>query len=247
MSYQYTAGHKRPKRKPLDAATAPRRLSGSIYEELRERICVLRYPPGAVLREHELATEFGVSRTPVRQVLQRLEVEGFVETRNGVGTIVTGVDFKAFRDVYDVRLRLAEMLGQLSPRPPNSNDIAVINELLGRAQRLYHTRDTAEFWRINHERQKTISSLTNNLALRQAYDLFYYQTARIWFRLAEDLWTEQVDSLCSELSDVIRAMKFGDTQAVAFVERNHLSFYMIMIGRFIGGQPPLDGAEEVAS
>src|SRR3982750_3276441 len=105
------------------AATSQKGLSPSIYEELRDRICILRYPPAHVLRESELAAEFGVSRTPIRQVLQRLEVEGFVETRNGVGTIVTGVDFKAFRDVYELRLRLAELLGQLSPRPPTEADI----------------------------------------------------------------------------------------------------------------------------
>jgi DNA-binding GntR family transcriptional regulator len=213
-------------------------LSGGIYEELRERICTLRYPPGDVLREQELAAEFGVSRTPVRQVLQRLEVEGFVETRNGVGTIVTGVDFKAFRDVYDLRLRLCELLGQLSPRAPTEADMSALAALYERSRKLGTKRDAAEFWKINNERHAIIASLTNNKALRQTYDLFYYQTARIWFRLAEDIWTEQIELLTSELSDLIRAMRFGDTQAVAFVERNHLTFYMALIGRYMSGQSP---------
>src|ERR1044072_7016818 len=73
-------------------------LADVIYEEIRNRICMLRYPPGHLIHENRLAQEFGISRTPVRQALQKLEIEGFVETRSGVGTTVTGVDFAAFRD-----------------------------------------------------------------------------------------------------------------------------------------------------
>src|SRR5690349_12519920 len=87
------------------------RLASVVYEEIRNRMCRLRYPPGHLLHENRLAQEFGISRTPVRQVLQKLEIEGFVETRSGVGTIVTGVDFAAFRDVYALRLKLAELIG----------------------------------------------------------------------------------------------------------------------------------------
>jgi hypothetical protein len=50
------------------------------------------------------------------------------------------------------------------------------------------------------------------------------------------MWEDQVDALCAELSDIIRAMRSGDTQAIAYAERNHLCFYMVLIGRFISGQ-----------
>jgi DNA-binding GntR family transcriptional regulator len=71
-----------------------------MYKEIRDRICLLTYPPGTVLREADFANEFGVSRTPVRQVLQRLQFEGLVEAKNGVGTIVTGVQLSTFKDAY---------------------------------------------------------------------------------------------------------------------------------------------------
>src|SRR3546814_2838391 len=50
-----------------------------IYHALRDRICLLEYPPGLRLSEEEIAQEFDVSRTPVRRVLARLESEGLVE------------------------------------------------------------------------------------------------------------------------------------------------------------------------
>src|SRR5436853_462241 len=89
-----------------------------IYECLRDRICLFEYAPGTLLREAELAAEFGVSRTPIRQILQRLEGEQLVDIRDGVGTIVTSVDFACLKDVYELRLKLTELIGDLSPKVP---------------------------------------------------------------------------------------------------------------------------------
>jgi DNA-binding GntR family transcriptional regulator len=215
---------------------APKRLTRSIYEEIRNRICLLKYPPGYVIRENELAREFGMSRTPVREVLQKLEHEGFVKTKNGFGTIVTGVDFTKLRDVYDLRLKLAELIGELSPRTPNNNHREMMQGLLERAKRLRDDRNTEEFWRVNHERQGIISSLIGNEALRELYDSYYYRTSRVWYEVVGEIWNEQIDALCTELADLTRALTSGDARAVAYVERNHLSYYMIMLGRFVGGQ-----------
>jgi DNA-binding GntR family transcriptional regulator len=207
------------------------RLASVVYEEIRNRICMLRYPPGHLLHENRLAQEFGISRTPVRQVLQKLEIEGFVETRSGVGTIVTGVDFTAFRDVYALRLKLAELIGDLSPNTPTPAHAQAMQALLDRAQRLKDSRDTEEFWQINHERQSLISSLIGNSALQELYDSYYYRTARVWYEAIAQMWDEQIDALCAELQDLTRAIASGDPKAVAYVERNHLSYYMTLLGR----------------
>ena len=207
------------------------RLASVVYEEIRNRICMLRYPPGHLLHENRLAQEFGISRTPVRQVLQKLEIEGFVETRSGVGTIVTGVDFAAFRDVYALRLKLAELIGDLSPNMPRPAHAQAMRALLDRAQRLKDSRDTEEFWQINHERQSLISSLIGNAALRELYDSYYYRTARVWYEAIAQMWDEQIDALCAELQDLTRAIASGDPKAVAYVERNHLSYYMTLLGQ----------------
>ena len=62
-----------------------------IYGIIRDRICLLEYAPGMRLGEEDLAKEFGVSRTPIRRVLSRLETEGLLESRHGVGTFVTTI------------------------------------------------------------------------------------------------------------------------------------------------------------
>lgn len=66
-----------------------RKDGSEIAAELRNRICMMQSVADTItLHEGALATEFGVSRTPIRQVLQKLAYERLVETRSGVGTIV---------------------------------------------------------------------------------------------------------------------------------------------------------------
>src|SRR5574338_1234716 len=72
-----------------------------IYEVLHQRIATRQYIPGSRLTEAEIAAEFEVSRTPVRQALHRLAVEGLVEVKNGVGIRVTEVDDAELRDIYE--------------------------------------------------------------------------------------------------------------------------------------------------
>ena len=86
----------------------------SLYNGIRSRIYTLDYPPGEVLREEEIAQEFGVSRTPIRQVLQTLENEGLVTSKSGIGSIVTTVDLPALKEVYAFRIKLVEIVGELS-------------------------------------------------------------------------------------------------------------------------------------
>jgi DNA-binding GntR family transcriptional regulator len=194
-----------------------------------------------MLHEERLAAEFNVSRTPIRQALQKLDFEGLVRTRNGVGTIVTGVDFKSFKNVYELRLKIAELIGEMSPRTCTAGDIEFVESLLERAESLNESRDPTEFWRVNHELQHQISRLIGNHALRWIHDLFYFQTARIWFDLVPDMWELEVKLLCSELNDVLRAMRAGDLKGVGYVRRNYIALGMIRVSRYLSGQePPLD-------
>jgi DNA-binding GntR family transcriptional regulator len=207
-----------------------------IHAGLRERICLLQYPPGTVLNESEIAAEFGVSRTPVRGVLQRLAYEGLVVTRNGVGTIVTDVDLKILKDVYDLRIHLAELSGVLSPRPAGAADIDAVRALLARCEGLSEGRDIEEYARINNALQDRHLALMGNAALAETTELLYYRVARIWFQFVAELdWGEVVETLRRELGETIVAMEKGDARSLGRIRRRHLAGMLRWIGRYISG------------
>jgi DNA-binding GntR family transcriptional regulator len=80
-------------------------MATSLYDELREAILTGRFEPGQVLSENALATEFGKSRTPVREALHRLEIEALVE-RVPRGVRVRTSSPEEILDIYDVRITL---------------------------------------------------------------------------------------------------------------------------------------------
>lgn len=77
-------------------------LEKTAYEKLRHRIVYGVYMPGVMLSENELATEFGMSRTPVRAAISLLERDGFLESFKGRGVLVKEISFRKFCEIYEV-------------------------------------------------------------------------------------------------------------------------------------------------
>jgi len=194
-----------PSGSPVTApASTPAARSERIYRALRERISLLEYPPGHVLEEVELAREFGVSRTPVREVLQRLSHDGLVETRNGVGTTITEIDLETFKDVYALRMRLAGLMDELSPVPRSQVDARALQPLLGRARALGRRRDLGEYARICQALEDVLLSTIGNQPLRETKEPLYCRSARAWLSVLSELdWQEACDALCDELTEVV--------------------------------------------
>lgn len=77
-------------------------LRNRVYEQLQRAIITGELEPGRRVRDQELADQLGVSRTPVREALQRLEDEGLIETRRGSLTRIMPLDTQAARDAFPV-------------------------------------------------------------------------------------------------------------------------------------------------
>lgn len=83
-------------------------LAGQAYELIKRDIFEFRLLPGDEFTESDLVARLGVSRTPVRQALYRLEREGFVLLRQRSGWRVHPFDFERFEALYDVRIVLEQ-------------------------------------------------------------------------------------------------------------------------------------------
>jgi DNA-binding GntR family transcriptional regulator len=205
-----------------------------IHTELRDRICLLDYPPGTILSEVALAKEFGVSRTPIRRVLHKLEFMGLVQIKNGVGTIVTDINLKTFKETYGLRMRLAELMGELSPVEFTREHLAQIDDLIARSKKLTKTRSSEEFAMITNDLQKILSSLTGNAPLREIIELFYFRVARIWFTFLPQLgWDDMVAGQLAELKEIRAAMECNDIRGVGQSRSLHLHRMLTRISRFL--------------
>src|SRR5579884_691100 len=110
-------------------------LRQRVYAALLEAIVSGELAPGTRLRDLDLAARLGVSRTPVREALQRLEDEGLVETSPRASTRVTPLDARAARDAFPVVAALHALATRYAVRRLTPADIArmrAANERLAR-------------------------------------------------------------------------------------------------------------------
>lgn len=197
-----------------------------IHDEIRSRICMLDYPPGSKLSETALAEEFGISRTPLRRVLARLEDEGLLTSVHGVGTMVTDLDMNELAQVYRLRKHLVVLQTSLDVRPSRSEVIAQVRGILERAEALKSTPSAREFSLLDRDMFLILLDLTSNAPLREMSERLYFRTARIWLQQVTasqiDLMQE-IEIYAQEVRDILAALELGDLDAVGHLRRGHIS------------------------
>ncbi|OLP55819.1 GntR family transcriptional regulator [Rhizobium rhizosphaerae] len=203
---------------------------------MRDRICLLDYPPGTALSETELARQYGVSRTPIRRVLQMLEADGLVETKPNVGSIVTTVDLKALRDAFALRIRLSELLGDMNPVSDFAPVLATLDALLQQCQALACEPDNAALCAASHRLQEALLSLSGNSEYRLVTDSLYFKTVRSYYMILPDLdWSMEARAQLEEVQDIIVSLRANDIRAVGLIRRNHIARTLSRIMSFMMG------------
>ncbi len=206
----------------LNARMCRKHSVDSIYLELKRRMLTAELPPGQVVYEGALSREFGLSRTPIRTVLNRLQRDGLVETRRGFGNTVTEIDYSAFQDVYRLRVRMAELIGEfadverIDDATRRLNDVEKALEALNSEKLDYKALSAANIWLV-----ETALLLLEGTVLHEITDMLFVRTARIWHLAIPFLdWSEEVDAAASEAREALRALNERDIGTYGLVRRN---------------------------
>lgn len=203
---------------------------GQIHRELRERITLLDLVPGARLREEHLATEFGVSRTPIRQVLDQLEFEGLVESIEGAGARVSTVDWKSLRDVWAVRLKIGELVGDFVRLPASEPVIAAVRAVRTDLDEVRRTRSVRGLGAAYNRYHDAMLWVVDNEALSRIHDLLYVQTARVWMQFLPEMDLDrEIDIMAEEVEQTLEALEGDSGQWLAEIRTKHMR---MLLGRF---------------
>lgn len=105
-------------------------LRGRVYNKIREDILSGSYKENDELKENTIATELGVSRTPVREALRQLELEGLVTMIPNKGAYVTGITEKDIHDIYMIRSYLEGLCAKWACEHITEAQIEALDEIL---------------------------------------------------------------------------------------------------------------------
>jgi DNA-binding GntR family transcriptional regulator len=100
------------------------------YQRLRELIVLLRLTPGAYVSESELSELVGLGRTPVREAVQRLSLEGFCDRLPRRGILIMPIDLDRQIDIQEVRLELEPMAARLAAERITDQEAEALRSLL---------------------------------------------------------------------------------------------------------------------
>lgn len=96
-----------------------RDLKNKVYDTLKEKLLRCEYEPGSLLNEAQLSAELGVSRTPIREAVNRIEHEGFLKILPKKGIYVTDVTLSDVLQIFGARYEIEPVaLGMAGPRLP---------------------------------------------------------------------------------------------------------------------------------
>src|SRR5215217_493138 len=112
------------------------------YAVLRRAIVEGRFMPGRRMREVELSEWLGVSRTPLRQALSRLEVEGLLVVTPRTGLVVASLDEEATGELYDMREALEGAAASLAARHASPREVGILKEMVAAEARLARDPET---------------------------------------------------------------------------------------------------------
>jgi DNA-binding GntR family transcriptional regulator len=198
--------------------------AGTIYHALKKQITLLEHKPGAVLREKELMASFGVSRTPVREALIRLEMDGLVRIIPNRGTFVADVSFQQLKDVFEIRSFLVRLSGVLAAARITDGEL---DEIRGRIDRMKATRDPKTLMRIDGELHDIINRATKNAVLVKMLGTLHDQAVRIWTFSHEknSYWQE----LVTEFEAIAAALERNDEEETARLLEKHTKRFVAHI------------------
>jgi DNA-binding GntR family transcriptional regulator len=216
---------------------ARRRLVDDATQALRDAILAGRFPAGARLRQTDLADQLGISRTPIREALGRLQYEGLVRLQPGGGVSVAALDLAEAVALYDVREVLDGLAARLAARRAGKPELAKLERALGAMRQCLERGDANQWFSAHVTFHDAIFQASGNARLlalatvvRQSIQHFHPLLLKTDRRL---------EAAYAEHREIFEAISARDEEGAEKVARQHIESAKGIVRRVMGER---DGA-----
>lgn len=197
-------------------------LKTQAYNTIRQKIVTCEYAPGTFLNEELLTDQLGLSRTPIRDALSRLEQEGLIEIKPKKGILVMPLSINTINMIFEVRL-LYEPYIIL-----NYGSFMSVEKLKD-FYNIFHTKDSNSecfqdrnyFYELDTEFHNLIVNACPNTYIQQNYNMIQTQTERFRY-MTGNVSNCRLDETFQEHISIINACLRSDWQEAA----NQLAFHL---------------------
>lgn len=195
-------------------------LRDVVFNTLRQAILRGELKPGERLMEIQLANRLGVSRTPIREAIRKLELEGLVLMIPRKGAEVAEITEKNLRDVLEVRSALEELAVQLACDRIKQEDIENLKQAAKNFEAVLGSADITKIAEADVAFHDIIYNATDNTRLIQLLNNLREQMYR--YRVEYLKQKECHPKLMSEHLDIIQAIENGERDRAAKITSQHI-------------------------
>ncbi len=210
---------------------AKEKKPNKVYETLKEDILYMKILPGQSIGEVEIANNFGVSRTPVRDAFKKLEADGLLEIRSHIGTFVSLIDLEQIVDTIFMREHIEKaIIRSLAENIQPSHHIKIAYVLNAQKQLLDSdiTGDTlaSKFMELDNELHRLLFELAGrgNVWHRLQAQRHHYDRFRIFLNNDD---REKLTLVYNQHEEIVRLIKEKQTPQAIKVFENHV-YYNVM-------------------
>jgi DNA-binding GntR family transcriptional regulator len=232
----------------LDAAQADqvftaqhdrRKVTDWVCEEIREAIIDLRLHPGEPLREAAIAQQLGVSKTPIREALARLEQEGLVEATSFKGAVVSGYSSRDLEEIYELRSLLEGAAVRGVAVDASEEARAALCEVVARSRELRDAGELTELATLLGRFDQIIYDQVTNRRIRALIDNLRAHLTRIG-KLTEGI-PGRVEASVEEHAVIVEAIMGRRADQAERLMRAHIES---VLGDQLAGTPAPAAADE---
>jgi DNA-binding GntR family transcriptional regulator len=197
-------------------------LAQKVAARLRQAIIEGEFPPGAVIAEEMLAQSFGVSRTPVREALNQLQLQGLVVIRPQVGSFVFSPDAEDIATLCEFRLILEPQAARLAYRNDRAGTLADLKAVMGEMENAVKAKDKVAYGHADTAFHDTFINHCSNRYVQEAYRLVAGRIAALRTNYSAPIDVQTPRSF-KEHSSLVKLFEQGDLEEFDRLMKTHVT------------------------
>lgn len=206
-------------------------LADQVFEKLENDIIQGVYPRGEILTELKLVDQLGVSRTPIRDALRRLEQERLIED-TGKGSRVVGITEEDLEDIMNIRQRIEGLAAYYAAKNMTPEGLAELTHIVDLQDFYYDKGDAEQLRQVDEQFHDLICYLSKRTVIMDTLIPLHRKTRR-YRRISMEDWSRTVNTR-KEHKAIFDAMASGDADlAESLMEKHIENAKKHMLGGFI--------------
>ena len=203
----------------LQSDNTPLRVQ--VFKAIEDAVLNGEYNDGDGLNELKISEELGVSRTPVREALMQLELEGLVKNIPNKGAVVIGITEKDIEDIYAVRIRIEGLAARLCAEKISEDDLKHFQKIVDLQEFYLAKHDTGQIWSLDSDFHKIIYNASQNRPLK-----FMLSNFHNYIKRARDISVHadgRAEKTVSEHKAILEAVKKRDGELAELLMARHIT------------------------